>query len=78
MATKLEQTATRYAKLNEDVSAARTELHSAIVEALKAGWRPKEIGNLVGYDRQHIDRIRRSAKLPPTRAATVQRIPKEQ
>lgn len=56
--------------------ARREALHAAIVKALKAGLGPSAIEREVPYDRQHVDRIRRAAGLPPTRKPTVQRIPK--
>ena len=53
------------------------EAHAdAIVEALKLGIGPSALSNISSYDRVNIDRIRKKAKLPATRAATVQRIPK--
>lgn len=51
--------------------------HAAIVEALKAGVGPSAIEAVSSYDRQHINRIRTTAKIPSRRAATVQKIPKE-
>lgn len=54
----------------------REALHAAIIAALKVGAGPSAIERVVHYDRQHIDRIRRAANLPPMRAATVQKIPK--
>lgn len=56
----------------------RDSHHAAIVEALKAGAGPSAIERNSHYDRQHVDRIRRAADIPPKRKATVQRIPKEQ
>jgi hypothetical protein len=50
---------------------------AAIVEALMAGVGPSAIEPVTSYDRQSIDRIRRAAKIPPKRAATVQKIPKD-
>lgn len=55
----------------------RERLAAAIVNALKVGIGPSAIEREAPYDRQHIDRIRRAAGLPATRAATVQGIPKE-
>ncbi|MFB6392566.1 hypothetical protein [Polymorphospora lycopeni] len=54
----------------------RKALHDAIVKALQAGAGPSAIERVSHYDRQHIDRIRKAAGLPPTRRPTVQRIPK--
>jgi hypothetical protein len=52
--------------------------HAAVVAALKAGVGPSAIERVSHYDRQHIDRIRRAASIPPRRAATVQKIPKDE
>jgi len=55
------------------------ELHqAAIIEAIKVGLGPSVLSTVSSYDRVNIDRIRKAAKLPPTRAATVQKIPKEE
>jgi hypothetical protein len=61
----------------EEEKAKQAELHAAIVVALRAGAGPVAIERESHYDRQHIDRIRRAAGLPPKRAATVQRKPKD-
>lgn len=53
----------------------RTELAAAIVEALKANIRPRDIHKEVPYDRNHVRRIAKAAGLPPLREPTVQ--PKE-
>lgn len=57
--------------------AQREVLHAAIVKALRAGAGPTAIEGVSHYDRQHIDRIRKAAGIPPKRAATVQKIPKD-
>lgn len=54
----------------------RERLHAAIIAALKVDLGPSAIEREVPYDRQHVDRIRRAAGLPPKRPATVQKIPK--
>ena len=55
------------------------EVHqAAIVKALKLGLGPSALSGVSSYDRVNIDRIRKAANLPAKRAATVQRIPKEE
>ncbi len=54
-----------------DEVAAREAHHEAVVKALRAGAGPSAIEKVSRYDRQHIDRIRRTAGIPPTRRATV-------
>lgn len=50
--------------------------HAAIVAALRAGVGPSAIEKRSRYDRQHINRIRQAADLPPMRPATVRKIDK--
>lgn len=58
-----------------DAEKAKQEAHhAAIVAALRAGAGPSAIEKHSRYDRQHIDRIRRAAGIPPSRPATVRRI----
>lgn len=46
-------------------------LAEAIVEALRAGWRPSEVDAEVPYDRNHIRRIAKAAGVPALREPTV-------
>lgn len=55
----------------------RLRLHAAIVDALKLDIGPSALEREAPYDRQHIDRIRKAAGIPPKRGATVQRITRE-
>lgn len=76
----LEQVAEASAKHERAIAdefARRNAHHEAILKALRAGAGPSTIEKYSKYDRQHIDRIRRTAKIPPTRRATVQRVPKK-
>jgi hypothetical protein len=57
---------------------AREAHQAAIVAALKVDLGPSVISTVSSYDRVNIDRIRKAAKLPPKRAATVQKIPKDE
>lgn len=52
------------ALLNRD----RDRLHAAVVAALRADVGPSEIERISPYDRQHIQRIRRAAGIPPRRS----------
>jgi hypothetical protein len=55
------------------------DLHqAAIVEAIKVGLGPSVLSTVSSYDRVNIDRIRKKAQLPPSRPATVQKIPKDE
>lgn len=56
--------------------AARDAHHAAVVTALRAGVGPSAIERVSRYDRQHIDRIRRAAGIPPKRRATVRAVDK--
>jgi hypothetical protein len=56
---------------------AREAHQAAIVEALRLDLGPSVLSTVSTYDRVNIDRIRKAAKLPPKRAATVQKIPKD-
>lgn len=68
----------RHTEAIDAEEAAREAHHAAVVAALRAGLGPSAIERVSRYDRQHIDRIRRTAGLPPTRRATVRGIPKEE
>jgi hypothetical protein len=57
---------------------AREAHQAAIVEALKVGLGPSVLSTVSSYDRVNIDRIRKAASLPAKRAATVQKIPKDE
>lgn len=57
---------------------AREAHQAAIVEALQIGVGPSALEGVSSYDRQHINRIRNSAGLPPKRRPTVQRIPRDE
>lgn len=74
--TELQEVSRRFSELEASYTAARDELHTAIVKALRAGWGPSRVEKEIPYDRQHIDRIRRKAGIPARRKPTVQRIPK--
>jgi len=74
---ELRKAATEFAEGRSEQERRRERLVAAIVNALKADIGPSVIERSVPYDRQHIDRIRRAAGIPPKRRATVQRIPKE-
>jgi hypothetical protein len=50
----------------------RDDLAAAIVDALKAGVRPRDIAEIAPYDRNHIRRIAKAAGVPPLREPTVQ------
>ena len=54
--------------------ARRQRLHDAIVDALNAGVRPRDIDAIVPYDRVHIRRIAKAAGVPPRREPTVCRL----
>lgn len=74
---ELREASAEYEAAADAETARREALHAAIVKALKAGLGPSAIEREVPYDRQHVDRIRRAAGLPPKRRPTVQRIPRE-
>jgi cation transport ATPase len=50
----------KYRSLKASIDEVRDELHDAVIEALRAGLRPKEIVQLSGYTREHVRRIARS------------------
>lgn len=64
----------RHTQAIDAEEAAREAHHAAVLAALRAGVGPSAIERVSRYDRQHIDRIRRAAGLPPTRRATVRGI----
>lgn len=74
---ELREAAHEFTEGRDEQERRRERLAAAIVTALQADIGPSAIEREVPYDRQHIDRIRKAAGLPPKRAATVQRIPKE-
>ena len=75
---ELRQAAREFTEGRDEQERRRERLATAIVKALKTDIGPSAIEREVPYDRQHIDRIRKAAKIPPKRRATVQRIPKEE
>ena len=74
---KLREAAAEFSAGEGEQESRRQRLHTAIVAALRLDIGPSAIEREVPYDRQHIDRIRRSAGIPPKRKPTVQKIPKE-
>jgi hypothetical protein len=74
---ELRHAADQFTEGRDEQERRRERLAAAIVKALQADVRPSAIEREVPYDRQHIDRIRRAAKIPPKRRPTVQRIQKE-
>lgn len=76
--TQLREAAADFSAGEDEQESRRQRLHTAIVAALKLDIGPSAIEREVPYDRQHIDRIRRGAGIPPKRKPTVQKIPKEE
>lgn len=74
---ELRHAADEFTEGRDEQERRRERLAAAIVKALKADIGPSAIEREVPYDRQHIDRIRKAAGLPPKRAATVQGIKKD-
>lgn len=75
---ELREAATEFRAVEDELDRRRERLHAAIVKALRANLGPSAIERVVPYDRQHIDRIRRAAGIPPKRPATVRKIQKEE
>lgn len=75
---QLREAAAEFSAGEDEQEQRRQRLHTAIVTALKLDIGPSAIEREVPYDRQHIDRIRRGAGIPPKRKPTVQKIPKEE
>lgn len=55
----------------------RDQLHQAIVTALRAGVRPRDVAAIAPYDRNHIRRIADAAGVPPLKEPTVRPRDKE-
>ncbi|MFG1659027.1 hypothetical protein ACGFIY_21095 [Micromonospora chersina] len=75
---ELRQAADEFTAGRDEQERRRERLAAAIVKALQVDIGPSAIEREVPYDRQHIDRIRKAAGIPPKRRATVQRIPTDQ
>lgn len=74
---ELRDAAKEFTEGREEQERRRERLAAAIVRALQADIGPSAIEREVPYDRQHIDRIRRAAGIPPKRRATVRSVREE-
>jgi hypothetical protein len=74
---KVRAEAEKHEQAKDAERAQRQTLRTAIIEALKAGAGPTAIERVSGYDRQHVNRIRKDADIPPMRKPTVQPIQKD-
>lgn len=65
--TELDQATERYRAAERAYVEAREHVHGAIVRALQAGIGTSEVGRHSPYDRNHVNRIRKDAGIPPKR-----------
>lgn len=64
---QLDEATERYRAAERAFVEARERLHDRIVRALTAGVGTSEVGRHSPYDRNHVNRIRRDAGIPPKR-----------
>lgn len=60
-----------FADAEAEMERKRKALHAAIAAALRLRVAPSIVERETPYDRNHVGRIRREHKIPPTRPATV-------
>lgn len=72
-ANRLRRAANRYRRTVATLEHDRDELHAAIVAALNAGIRPRDVVAVTGLTGEHVRRIAREHDVPPLREATVVR-----
>lgn len=63
----LDKATARFRAAERELALARENVHEKIVAILKTGIGTSEVARHSPYDRNHVDRIRRNAGIPPRR-----------